>query len=97
MVEVSFTKGQVQSPIPQMGTEQMDGPAVDDCIQIGYLVIEPTVLFGVGLTGVGKEEARESQCLPPSLDRETHISERSFMPSIVPESPVYWVPAWRLW
>ena len=58
MVEVSFTKGQVQSPIPQMGTEQMDDPTVDDCIQIGYLVIEPTVLFGVGLTGVGKEEAR---------------------------------------
>ena len=58
MVEVSCTKGQVQSPIPQMGTEQMDGPAVDDCIQIGYLVIEPTVLFGGGLKGVGKEEAR---------------------------------------
>jgi len=66
MVEVSFTKGQVQSPIPQMGTEQVDGPAVDDCIQVGYLVIEPTVLVGVGLTGVGKEEAWGIP-MPPSI------------------------------
>ena len=66
MVEVSLTKGQVQSPIPQMGAEQMNDPVADDRVQVGYLVIEPTVLVGVGLTGVGKEEARGIP-MPPSI------------------------------